>query len=47
MRFSFTVEHAWTRGASLGVRGRVDEVDVVGGQAIGRHIQEQDLHLKR
>ena len=47
MRFSFTVEHAWARGASLGVRNRVDEVDVIGGQAIGRHIQEHNLHLKR
>ena len=36
-----------TRGARVRVRGRVDDVGVFGGQAIGLHIEEQDLHLKR
>lgn len=36
-----------TRGAHVRVRGRVDEVGVLGGQAIGLHIQEQDVRLKR
>ncbi len=36
-----------TRGARVRVRGRVDDLGVVGGQAIGLHLQEQDLHLRR
>ena len=36
-----------TRGAHVRVRGRVDDIGVLGGQAIGLHIQEQDLRLKR
>jgi hypothetical protein len=36
-----------TRGAHVRVRGRVDDVAVVGGQAIGLHLEEQELHVKR
>lgn len=36
-----------TRGAHVRVRGRVDDVGVIGGQAIGLHIREQDLYVKR
>jgi hypothetical protein len=36
-----------TRGARVRVRGRVDDLGVVGGQAIGLHLQEQDLRLRR
>lgn len=36
-----------TRGSQVRVRGRVDELGVVNGQAIGLHLQEQDLHLRR
>ena len=36
-----------TRGARVRVRGRVDDVGVVGGQAVGLHIREQDLYVKR
>ena len=38
-------QHTPTRGAHVRVRGRVEDVGVLGGQAIGLHIQEQDLHL--
>lgn len=36
-----------TRGARVRVRGTVDELGVVGGQAIGLHLEEQELHLRR
>ncbi len=36
-----------TRGARVRVRGRVDDVGVLGGQAIGLHIREQQLYVKR
>ncbi len=36
-----------TRGAQVRVRGRVDDVGVLGGRAIGLHIREQQLYVKR
>ena len=36
-----------TRGARVRVRGRVDDVGVLGGQALGLHIREQSLYVKR
>lgn len=36
-----------TRGARVRVRGRVEEVGVFGGQAVGLHLREDDLHIKR
>jgi hypothetical protein len=36
-----------TRGAHVRVRGRVDEVAVLGGQAVGLHLREQSVHVKR
>jgi len=36
-----------TRGARVRVRGRVDEVGVVSGNALGLHLREQDLKVKR
>lgn len=36
-----------TRGAHVRVRGRVDDVGVFGGQAIGLHLREQQLYVKR
>jgi hypothetical protein len=36
-----------TRGARVRVRGRVDDVGVLGGQAIGLHIREEQLYVKR
>lgn len=36
-----------TRGAHVRVRGRVDDVGVLAGQAIGLHLQERDLYVKR
>ena len=36
-----------TRGARVRVRGRVDDVGVIGGQALGLHIREQQLYVKR
>jgi hypothetical protein len=36
-----------TRGARVRVRGRVDDVGVLGGQALGLHIREQNLYVKR
>ena len=35
------------RGAHVRVRGRVDDVGVFGGQVIGLHIEEQELHVRR
>ena len=36
-----------TRGAHVHVRGRVNELAVVGGQSIGLHIREEDLDVRR
>lgn len=36
-----------TRGARVRVKGRVDDVAVVGGQAVGLHLREQSLYVKR
>ncbi len=36
-----------TRGARVRVRGRVDDIGVLGGQAIGLHIREQQVYVKR
>jgi hypothetical protein len=36
-----------TRGARVRVRGRVDEVAVFGGQALGLHLREESLYVKR
>jgi hypothetical protein len=36
-----------TRGARVRVRGRVDDIGVLGGQAVGLHIREQSLYVKR
>jgi len=35
-----------TRGARVRVRGKVDDVGVFGGRAIGLHIREDALHVK-
>lgn len=36
-----------TRGARVRVRGRVEDVGVFGGQAVGLHLRENDLYVKR
>ena len=36
-----------TRGEHVRVRGRVDEVAVVGGQTVGLHLREEALYVKR
>jgi hypothetical protein len=36
-----------TRGARVHVRGKVDEVAVFGGQALGLHLREQDVRIRR
>ena len=36
-----------TRGARVRVRGKVAEFAVFGGQSLGLHLREQDLHIKR
>ena len=36
-----------TRGARVRVRGRVDEVAVLGGEALGLHLREESLYVKR
>ena len=36
-----------TRGARVRVRGRVNEFGVFGGQALGLHLREQQLYVKR
>jgi hypothetical protein len=35
-----------TKGARVHVKGRVNEVGVFGGQALGLHLREQDLDIK-
>ena len=36
-----------TRGAHVKVRGRVSDVGVLGGQALGLHLREEHLSVKR
>jgi len=36
-----------TRGAHVRVDGRVGDVATLGGQAIGLHIQQTDIHFRR
>lgn len=36
-----------SRGAHVKVRGRVNEIAVIGGRSVGLHIQETDLDFKR
>ena len=36
-----------TRGARVRVRGRVNELGVLGGNSIGLHLEEERLHVKR
>ena len=36
-----------SRGAHVRVRGRVNEVAVFGGQAVGLHLREEALYVKR
>jgi hypothetical protein len=36
-----------TRGTHVRVKGRVDDVAVVGGQAVGLHLREEALYVKR
>ena len=36
-----------TRGSRVTVEGRVEDVATLGGQAIGLHIQQTDIHFKR
>ena len=36
-----------TRGARVRVRGRVNEFGVLGGEAVGLHLREESLYVKR
>ena len=36
-----------TRGARVSVKGKVDDVAVLGGQAVGLHLKEEKLSVKR
>jgi hypothetical protein len=36
-----------TRGARVDVRGKVNEVAVLGGQSIGLHLKEEHISVKR
>jgi hypothetical protein len=36
-----------SRGERVRVRGRVDEVAVLGGQALGLHLREESLYVRR
>jgi hypothetical protein len=36
-----------TRGARVRVRGRVDDVAVINGQALGLHLSEEGIYVKR
>ena len=36
-----------TRGSRVRVRGRVDDVAILGGQAVGLHLREESLYVKR
>lgn len=35
-----------SRGARVRVTGRVEEVAVIGGQSVGLHLRERDLHYR-
>ncbi len=35
------------RGARVRVKGRVEEIAVLGGQALGLHLREEDLDVRR
>jgi hypothetical protein len=35
-----------TRGARVRVKGRVDDVATLGGQAIGLHLRQTDIHFE-
>jgi hypothetical protein len=39
--------HTPARGERIRVRGRVTDVALVGGSAIGLHLREEDLYVKR
>lgn len=39
--------HLPTRGAHVRVKGKVDEVAVFGGQALGLHLREESLKIHR
>ncbi len=36
-----------TRGARVRVKGKVDDVAVFGGRAVGLHLKEQSIYIKR
>jgi hypothetical protein len=36
-----------TRGAHVRVKGKVNDVGVLGGQALGLHLREESLYVKR
>jgi len=36
-----------TKGARVRVKGRVEDFATFGGQSVGLHIQQQDIHFKR
>jgi hypothetical protein len=36
-----------TRGERVRVRGRVDDIAVLGGRALGLHLKEESLYVKR
>jgi hypothetical protein len=36
-----------TRGARVRVKGRVDDLAVLGGQAVGLHLREEQLYVRR
>jgi len=36
-----------SKGARVRVKGRVEEFGTFGGQAVGLHIQQQDIHFNR
>ncbi len=36
-----------TRGARVRVKGRVEDIAVLGGRAVGLHLREQSLYIKR
>ena len=35
-----------TKGTRVSVKGRVNDVATVGGQAVGLHLAEEKVHLK-
>jgi hypothetical protein len=36
-----------TKGARVRVKGRVEDFATFGGQSLGLHIQQQDIHFER